>query len=140
MKKLVVFLFGVSLLVLLNVSTEANVADHEIAMSEAIAIATGEVPGLATTAKWQRGYYEIKVGPEGEKFEKVYLDPKDGRIMGLLNKEFDISGSSETNKIKMDFKKGLFKITILMENGVAKEVYVDAINGNIIKIEDVTFS
>jgi uncharacterized membrane protein YkoI len=136
MKKLSVFFLIAVFAGFAAATSYAYVSEGAISLERAIAAATEEAPGLATTAQWQRGYYEIRVGAFGEKYEKVYLDPRDGRIMGLMSPEFNVDSNANRGRIKLEFKRGIFKVTVLQESGKAKDVYVDAVNGKILKVEE----
>ncbi len=104
-----------------------------ITIEQAIEVATGEEPGVAMNARWQSGYLEITIKGDEVRVEKLYLDPRDGRIVGVnLKDNEDILASAYGDvDVRLDYIEGHYRIEVLKLDGTIRKVYVNETDGSI---------
>ncbi|MEE9543622.1 MAG: hypothetical protein V3V95_07555 [Thermodesulfobacteriota bacterium] len=104
-----------------------------ITINQAIEAATGFVQGVPMNAEWQRGYLEISIGSDEVRVEKVYFDPKSGRMAGLNLRDDDdfIGATEESGNVKLEYVNGFYKIRILKADGQVSDVYVNEADGKV---------
>jgi len=140
MKKTIALLTTSALFLFMVVVSHAADKSGIIPITEAIAIAIKHVPGDVVKAELERGLYEIKVRTAEGKTEKVYVDSSSGEMFEkkIINLEEATAIASKKvpgKVIKVEFERGKYEVKIRSDDGVVKEVYVDAESGKVIKVK-----
>ena len=141
MKRTITILTTTMLSLLFVVLSQAGELPRGITLKEAIAIAAEKAPGEVIKAELEDGIYEIKIKGAGGETEKVHLDAATGKEV----KKVPVSLGEATaialkevagEVVKVEFERGRYEIKIRGTDGALKEVYVNGISGNIVKIKN----
>jgi len=60
-----------------------------VTLDEAIAAASGRVPGIIKKVEFEKGRYEIKIVPASGQMKEVYVDGNSGEVLRIEEKEDD---------------------------------------------------
>lgn len=104
-----------------------------ISIEQAIEAAIGEEPGVAMNARWQRGYVEITIAGDEVRVEKLYVNPGDGRMVGVNLKENEdiFASSTRETDVSLDYVAGYYEIEILKFDGTIRDVFVSEEDGRV---------
>lgn len=141
MKKTILLLTATMIVLGSVILSHAGEKGSGITLTEAIAIAKERAPGEVIKTELERGVYEIKIRTADGRAEKIYVDAGTGEPAGKEAITLDEATAIATKAVpgevvKIEFERGRYEVKIRTAEGVRKEVYIDARNGEILKVKE----